>query len=327
MLTTPCQSVHTIQDKRLTLTSLNMVLRTELCIESWAKVQAIENHKEVAGELLFRRIFEIAPEAAGLFKFGEITEETYQSKKFLAHARGVIGMVDAAIDLLKENDMTKLTSVLKGLGERHTKYGVVKAHYPVVGQALIDTLRKALGEDGFTNEVRKAWEGLYGIISETMQAGVAQACIKSWRKVQAIENYKDVAGALLFRRIFELAPEAASIFQFGDITEETYQSEKFLRHARGVIGMVDTAVDLLEKDSMDVLTKALKSLGARHSKYGVVEAHYPVVGQALLDTLGKALGENDFTDGVKEGWSDVYGLISKTMQEGALEDEKLLNSF
>jgi hypothetical protein len=121
-------------------------------------------------------------------------------------------------------------------------------------------------------------------------------------------------------RIFEIAPSANALFKFGadGIDDETYKSELFLKHARGVIGTVDLAVDLLEKDDMATLVSALKDLGAKHVTYGVKFEHYPIVGQALLDTLEKALGDN-YTPQVKEAWAGVYGVITENMQAGATE--------
>jgi hypothetical protein len=121
------------------------------------------------------RIFVIAPDASALFKFagGGITDETYKSELFLKHARGVIGMVDAALELLAKNDMESLVAALKDLGAKHVSYGVKFEHYPIVGQALLNTLEKALGDD-FTPEVKEAWGGVYGVITTNMQAGATE---------------------------------------------------------------------------------------------------------------------------------------------------------
>lgn len=97
-----------------------------------------------------------------------------------------------------------------------------------------------------------------------------------------------------------------------------YKSQLFLVHSRGVIRTVDAAVTLLEAGNMDKLVEVLKDLGTRHATYDVKEVHYPIVGEALLDTLGKALGEG-FTPEVKEAWVGVYGIISDTMCQGAKE--------
>eukprot|EP00173_Palmaria_palmata_P000445 Plantae.Rhodophyta-Palmaria_palmata.ctg12044.p1 GENE.Plantae.Rhodophyta-Palmaria_palmata.ctg12044~~Plantae.Rhodophyta-Palmaria_palmata.ctg12044.p1 ORF type:complete len:172 (-),score=28.34 Plantae.Rhodophyta-Palmaria_palmata.ctg12044:103-618(-) len=125
----------------------------------------------------------------------------------------------------------------------------------------------------------------------------------------------------LLDSIFTIAPEAYGLFQFrgnpkDGISEETYKSEKFLKHARGVIGMVDTAVDLLEKDDMATLSEALQKLGARHVGYKVEFVHYPIVGQALLQTLEAALADG-WSDELKEAWTGVFGVITEHMQTGA----------
>jgi hemoglobin-like flavoprotein len=121
-------------------------------------------------------------------------------------------------------------------------------------------------------------------------------------------------------RIFEIAPEASALFKFAanGIDDDMYKSPIFLVHARGVIRTVNAAVNLLEAENMDKLVEILKDLGARHATYNVKEAHYPIVGEALLDTLGKALGEG-FTPEVKEAWTGVYGVIADTMCQGAKE--------
>jgi hemoglobin-like flavoprotein len=108
-----------------------------------------------------------------LFKFGVVDDETYKSELFLKHSRGVIGMVDAAVDLLEKGDMDSLVAALRDLGAKHAAYDVKEEHYPIVGQALLDTLEKALG-DGFTPEVKAAWVGVYDVITENMLAGAAQ---------------------------------------------------------------------------------------------------------------------------------------------------------
>lgn len=61
---------------------------------------------------------------------------------------------------------------------------------------------------------------------------------------------------------------------------------------------------------------ALKSLGGRHVEYGVIQAHYPIVGAALLQALESHLGSR-WTPDVKQAWADAYGTIVDLMLEGA----------
>jgi hemoglobin-like flavoprotein len=116
-------------------------------------------------------------------------------------------------------------------------------------------------------------------------------------------------------RIFTIAPEAQGLFKFGKIDTDDFDKKAFMRHARGVIATVDAAVGLLEKEDVETLASVLKDLGARHAKYGVKEEHFPIVGEALLYTLGQALAD-DFTPEVKEGWVGVYGVITQHMTRG-----------
>lgn len=94
-----------------------------------------------------------------------------------------------------------------------------------------------------------------------------------------------------------------------------FENPRFKKHAKGVVGTVNTAVGMLGPD-LSPLVDILKSLGKKHKAYGVLEAHYPVVGQALIETLDAALGDK-FTEDVKAAWLEIWGVISSTMIAGA----------
>jgi len=119
--------------------------------------------------------------------------------------------------------------------------------------------------------------------------------------------------------MFTIAPQVYPLFSFSKDTEilsdAMFENPKFKKHAAGVIRTVNKAVCMLGSD-LAPLVKTLHGLGKRHVKYGVLEAHYPIVGQALIETLAAAMGEA-FTDEVKAAWVDVYGVISGAMIEGA----------
>jgi hemoglobin-like flavoprotein len=67
---------------------------------------------------------------------------------------------------------------------------------------------------------------------------------------------------------------------------------------------------------LDTLVKALKGLGTRHVKYGVLPQHYPLVGGALLKTFGDKLGDN-WNAETQQAWTDAYGVVTQVMLEGA----------
>ena len=134
---------------------------------SWAKV-GNDVGLDAAGILFFKRIFEIAPGALGLFsslKTFQIGPELYESAALKAHASKVMATVNVAVGML--NDVPKLLPVLEDLGNKHVKYGILPAHYDVVGQALLDTLALGLG-DAFTPDLKAAWAEIYGVIAKTM---------------------------------------------------------------------------------------------------------------------------------------------------------------
>jgi hemoglobin-like flavoprotein len=72
------------------------------------------------------------------------------------------------------------------------------------------------------------------------------------------------------------------------------------------------------------LGDALKGLGTRHIKYGVLPQHYPIVGSSLLKTLAATL-DTAWTPAVQEAWTDAYGAITQLMLEGANYPPELLN--
>ncbi len=67
-----------------------------------------------------------------------------------------------------------LTQVVRKLGERHRRYGAQAAHYPLVGQLLLQTFQDFLG-DAFTPQMKEAWSKAYEIISTEMLKGASQS--------------------------------------------------------------------------------------------------------------------------------------------------------
>jgi Globin len=68
-----------------------------------------------------------------MFQFGE---ETYFDLKsnplFVIHAKALMEMISAAVDLLDPHDTDPLKQVLVQLGKRHIRYGVTKEYLPEV---------------------------------------------------------------------------------------------------------------------------------------------------------------------------------------------------
>jgi nitric oxide dioxygenase len=120
---------------------------------SFAKVAPIAN---VAAELFYGRLFEIAPEVKPLFRH----DMHEQGRKLMT----TLGVVVAGL-----RDFNAIAPAAKALAVKHVGYGVKAAHYEPVGEALIWTLEKGLGDD-FSAEVRAAWLSAYGALAGVMIA-------------------------------------------------------------------------------------------------------------------------------------------------------------
>jgi hemoglobin-like flavoprotein len=82
-------------------------------------------------------------------------------------------------------------------------------------------------------------------------------------------------------------------------------------HNSQVMRTVGTAVAGLK--DIPKLIPVLKSLGEKHSKYGVKSEHFPIVGAALLWQLEQGLGDK-WTPEVKQAWTDTYATIQSVME-------------
>lgn len=124
----------------------------------------------------------------------------------------------------------------------------------------------------------------------------------SWEKVKPIS---DEAARLFYARLFELDPEAQSLFK-GDMD---VQGQKLMN-------MISMAVSQL--NNLDGIIDMLQASGRRHVGYGVKDSQYETVGIAFLDTLNTGLGDA-FTPEVKSAWVNVYTLMATTMMEAGQE--------
>lgn len=128
----------------------------ELVKNSWAKVSGMD--EQTVGALFYNRLFEIAPEVKPMFSRTPMPE---QSKKLLIMLSYVIAKLDRLPDIIDE---------VEKLAQRHSAYGVKDAHYSAVGEALLWTLEKGLGEH-WNDELKMAWMEVYATLVGAMIAG------------------------------------------------------------------------------------------------------------------------------------------------------------
>jgi hemoglobin-like flavoprotein len=125
---------------------------------------------------------------------------------------------------------------------------------------------------------------------------------ESFRKVLPIA---EIAADMFYARLFELDPSLRKLFK-GDMKKQGGM----------LMSMIASAVRGLKDPN--ALIPVLTALGRRHVGYGVADAHYTTVAEALLWTLEKGLGE-DFNDETRKAWAAAYMLMATVMQQGARE--------
>ncbi|NJK78519.1 MAG: hemin receptor [Chloroflexaceae bacterium] len=116
-----------------------------------------------AGDVFFRRLFDIAPEVRPLFP----DDMKMQAHKFMAAMLFIVRGLDAYDDIAPN---------LGDLARRHVAFGVNDTHYPVFREALMWMLEQGLADE-WTPEVAEAWRLAYHRVARTMitAARVARA--------------------------------------------------------------------------------------------------------------------------------------------------------
>jgi hemoglobin-like flavoprotein len=106
-------------------------------------------------EIFYGELFAIDPSLRPMFK-GDMRE---QRRMLMSALALVVRSLHAPQAILEP---------VKAMAKRHVAYGVEPVHYALVGNALLRTLEKGLGDD-FTPELREAWTGAYGMLSGVMK--------------------------------------------------------------------------------------------------------------------------------------------------------------
>ena len=117
--------------------------------------------------------------------------------------------------------------------------------------------------------------------------------------------------ASFYQKLFTYHPELKPLFANADLAAQ----EKKL------IASLAMIVENLRNPEQ--LTMALKSLGAYHVEVGTIKEHYPMVGQALIETFAEYLG-SEWNLATEDSWLSAYNLITNIMLEGAQNPDKYL---
>lgn len=132
----------------------------QLVQQSWSKVLPIAKE---AGLLFYEKLFAMAPGVLHLFK----TDVSEQANKLVMMLGYIVAKLPKMDELLPE---------VQRLGEKHAAYGAEPAHYEVVGQCLVATLKEGLKE-AWTPEVQDAWITAYNTLKNVMIVAQSEAKI------------------------------------------------------------------------------------------------------------------------------------------------------
>lgn len=136
-----------------------MVTPRQISLVQASFVYCLPIPDEVASTF-YARLFASAPSTRALFS-GDMQEQ----------GRKLVMTLAAVVDGLGR--LEEIVPVAQELARRHVHYGVVDAHYPIVGTCLIETLR-ALLDDLFDAETEAAWSAAYALLANTMIAATRQ---------------------------------------------------------------------------------------------------------------------------------------------------------
>ncbi|KAK7268483.1 hypothetical protein RIF29_21182 [Crotalaria pallida] len=109
------------------------------------------------GYRFFSFVVEIAPPAKDLFSFLKGSNEIPENNPDLqAHAGKIFKLIYEASIQLHETGAVVSDAVLKNLGKVHVAKGVIDPHFEVVKEALLKTIKEAVG-DKWNEELSNAW--------------------------------------------------------------------------------------------------------------------------------------------------------------------------
>ncbi|KAK9124047.1 hypothetical protein Sjap_013649 [Stephania japonica] len=265
----------------------------------------------------FTTILEIAPAAKGMFSFLKDSDEIPQNNpKLKAHAVKVFKMTcEAALQLYEKGKIVITDSTLKNLGSVHLKKGIIDPHFEIVKEALLRTVKHAIGEK-WNEEMSIAWgvayDELAAAIKAEMRAQEAALVKESWEVMK--QNIPEFSLSF-FTTILEIAPAAKGMFSFLKNSNEIPQNNPKLKaHAVKVFKLTcESAVQLHENGKLELPESTLKNLGYVHLQKGILAPHFEIVKEALLRTIKGALGEK-WNEEMCNAWGEAYDRLAAAIK-------------
>lgn len=141
-----------------------------------------------------------------------------------------------------------------------------------------------------------------------MDARVISLVRTTFKAVAAVEGGPEKLTRSFYAILFARNPSTRDLFP----ASMTTQRDK-------LVTAIAYAIDQLE--DLGRLLPFLAQLGRDHRKYGIVDAHYTAVGDALLTALEQFAGNEIWTEEVDAAWREVISVMAGTMIEAAEADD------
>jgi hemoglobin-like flavoprotein len=125
--------------------------QTELVRQSFDAIWPVRRR---LADQFYRRFFELAPDAQGLFR-------SDMERQYLE----LMDMIAAIVGTLDKREM--FHSIISHSGRQHAQFGAKPLHFAAFGDALIWSLEQQFGA-AFTAELRAAWIALYDAVRTEM---------------------------------------------------------------------------------------------------------------------------------------------------------------
>ena len=123
------------------------------------------------------------------------------------------------------------------------------------------------------------------------------------RSLDVLLRNEDIFASKFYNRVFEKAPETRSLFK-----KNMASQGRLLTHMLGGI-----VYSMSRPEHLDL---GLRLLGKSHVKYGVVEEHYPVVLESLIETIKEELGEMG-NERLYKAWEQALKKVTSEMKKYA----------
>eukprot|EP00980_Cylindrotheca_fusiformis_P031788 scaffold26976_cov181-Cylindrotheca_fusiformis.AAC.1 len=150
--------------------------------------------------------------------------------------------------------------------------------------------------------------------------------VKTYMTLQTIPNYVDRTGLLIFRKFFDLCPDAIQLFSFGSeltkptttttttdhdglVLEEDDHDDRLeknphlIMHARIFMNRLSHVMDMLGPD-VDALEESMTAFSINHKRYGVTPVHFQMMHISIVEGIQGMIGD-ELTPEARKSWEKL----------------------